>query len=351
MQSTTVGVQRHTERGREHGSGGRPKRGRRLATADRAALCFLALAALLGVLGVVARLRDLDAVAFVGGVCVVLMLVHIVWNSSAPLLAGPSRRTGRAGASDLERALGAEGLELCYQPQTTRAGRTAGMEALLRHRGRDGRREPPGPLIEEAERAGLMPRLTQFVLDTAVAQAAAWRREGLAVPVAVNVSPTDALVPGFPAEVRDCLRRNDLPGDALTIELTESAETRDVRALAEALADLRRQGVRVSLDDFGTGHSSIARLRELPVDELKIDRSFVSRMSADPKDEAVVRCSVDLARSLGLDVVAEGVETEEVRGLLEGMGVSVIQGWLVAPALSAADATGWLRRTAAPGCA
>ncbi|MGP3690496.1 EAL domain-containing protein [Streptomyces sp. IBSNAI002] len=345
-------VEQHTERTLEHDRARRPNQVRRLATADRAALCVLALAALLGILGVVARMRDLDAVAFVGGVCVVLILVHVVWNSSAPLFPGQSRRSGRSDGCDLERALGAEGLELYYQPQTTSLGRTAGMEALLRHRRRDGRREGPGPLIEEAEREGLMPRLTQFVLEEAVAQAAAWRKEGLAVPVAVNISPTDALVPGFPAEVRDCLRRNDLPGRALTIELTESAETRDVRALAVALGDLRRHGVRVSLDDFGTGHSSIARLRELPVDELKIDRSFVSRMSSDPKDAAVVRYSVGLAHSLGLDVVAEGVETEEVRGLLEGMGVTVIQGWLVAPALPAADATGWLLRTAgAPGAA
>ncbi|MFI8105895.1 EAL domain-containing protein [Streptomyces sp. NPDC086023] len=320
-----------------------PGRAHRRGPADVGALAVLAGVALLGLLGVVRRLRDLDALAFAGGTCVVLLLAWVVYGR----IDEKPEPTGAGGTSDLERALGGDALELHYQPQVNPAGKATGMEALLRRRPPGGRPESAVALIEHAERNGLMPRLTRYVLDTAVAQAAVWRREGLAVPVAVNISPADALVPGFPARVRACLRRHGLPGRALTVEVTESSAVPDVPALAAALAELRRHGVRVSLDDFGTGHSSIARLRELPVDELKIDRSFVSRMAGDPRDEAVVRCSVDLAHALGLDVVAEGVETEEDLLLLRGMGVPVIQGWLVSPALAAPEATGWLRRAAA----
>ncbi|MEV7417098.1 EAL domain-containing protein [Streptomyces sp. NPDC089919] len=317
-----------------------PSRG----TADAAALAVLALAALLGLLGVVGHLRDVDAAAFIGVVCVLLLLVRAV-------VCGPGRSAGPAGGSDLEQALGGACLELHYQPQVTPAGEVTGMEALLRRRRPGGRPESAVALIERAERSGLMPRLTRYVLDTAVEQAARWQREGLAVPVSVNISPNDALVPGFTAQVAACLRRHGLPGRALTVEVTENAAVPDGADLAAALDELRRHGVRISLDDFGTGHSSIARLRELPVDELKIDRSFVAGMAEDSRDAAVVRCAVGLACSLGLDVVAEGVETEADLRMLEGMGVPVIQGWLVSPAMAPADATGWLHRTAAAASA
>ncbi|MFE9560039.1 EAL domain-containing protein [Streptomyces sp. NPDC006487] len=310
-------------------------------SADTVALVALAVVALLGLLGVLTHLRDLDALAFIGATCVVLLLVRAVCSRNQC-----TEEAGGRCSSCLERALGGGALELHYQPQVTLSGEAVGMEALLRRRRPGGRPESAVALIERAEHRGLMPWLTRYVLDTAVAQAAAWHKEGLAVPVSVNISPTDALVPGFCADVRACLRRHGLPGRALTVEVTESASVPDVPALAAALAELRGQGVRISLDDFGTGHSSITRLRELPVDELKIDRSFVSRMADDPRDAAVIRCSVGLAHSLGLGVVAEGVETRTDLRLLECMGVTVIQGWFVSPALAATEATGWLRRAA-----
>ncbi|MCB5167491.1 EAL domain-containing protein [Streptomyces bambusae] len=260
-----------------------------------------------------------------------------------PAAHGPAAHD-RAG---LAAALDVGSLELHYQPQASPSGRPVGTEALLRPRGRDGRTQSPVPVVERAECTGLMPRLTQYVLDAALARAAAWYGTGLALPVAVNVPPTAASAPGFPAAVRDGLRRYGLPGRMLTVELTEGADTRDVPALAAALDELRTEGVRVSLDDFGTGYSSIARLRQLPVDELKIDRSFVARIADDPRDAAIVRCSVDLARCLGLDVVAEGVETEAQLALLAGWGVGAVQGWWVSRALPAAAATAWLRRAAA----
>ncbi|WP_405497468.1 EAL domain-containing protein [Streptomyces sp. NBC_00096] len=292
----------------------------------------------------VAKQERYFTVAVFGGVCLALLLARVFGGRSGRPCGGPPDESGPDDVRDLERALGGGSLELHYQPQVTLCGRAAGMEALLRRRRLDGGRELPGPLIERAERDGLMPPLTRYVLDTAIAQAAAWREEGLAVPVSVNISPACALAPGFPVVVRDLLRGHGLPGESLTVEVTESSETRDVAALAVALAELRGLGVRTSLDDFGTGHSSIVRLRELPLDEMKIDRSFVSRMAEDPRDAAVVRCSVDLAHSLGLDVVAEGVESRQDVHLLEAMGVPVVQGWLVSPALPAADATGWLRQ-------
>jgi EAL domain-containing protein (putative c-di-GMP-specific phosphodiesterase class I) len=134
------------------------------------------------------------------------------------------------------------------------------------------------------------------------------------------------------------------------LEITERLLLDDSRRAADTLDELRRHGVGMSLDDFGTGHSSLVRLRSLPVGELKIDRSFVSRMAADGHDAAVVRCSVQLAHSLGLTVVAEGVEDDETWEQLHAMGVDAVQGWLVSAALPVDQATAWLkvRCTGAP---
>jgi EAL domain-containing protein (putative c-di-GMP-specific phosphodiesterase class I) len=181
------------------------------------------------------------------------------------------------------------------------------------------------------------------VLEAAVTQLAAWRAEGMTVQVAVNVSPRDVLRPGFARSIAERLEFHEVPPDALQLEITERLLLEDGQVAAATLEELRGHGVGMSLDDFGTGYSSLVRLRALPVGELKIDRSFVSRMVADDHDAAVVLCSVQLAHSLGLTVVAEGVEDDETWERLHAMGCDAVQGWLVSAALPADQATAWLR--------
>ncbi|PYC78379.1 GGDEF-domain containing protein [Streptomyces tateyamensis] len=251
---------------------------------------------------------------------------------------------------DLRRALETGEVQLHYQPKVAFDGRVVGLEALLRWE-RPGRgRVSPDEFVGLAESSGLMPRLTDYVLEAAIGQLADWRSQGLQVQVAVNVSPRDVLNPGFARRVAGHLERHQVPAHALQLEITERLLLDDSRLAADTLAELRGHGVGMSLDDFGTGHSSLVRLRSLPVGELKIDRSFVSRMVADHHDAAVVRCSVELAHSLGLTVVAEGVEDDETWERLHGLGVDAVQGWLVSAALPADQATAWLRvhRTGPP---
>ncbi|MEY9966310.1 diguanylate cyclase (GGDEF)-like protein [Streptacidiphilus sp. MAP12-16] len=251
------------------------------------------------------------------------------------------QRLGLLG--DLRRALDTGDVEIHYQPKVAFDGHVVGLEALVRWDRVGHGPVSPDEFVGLAESSGLMPRLTDYVLEAAVTQLAAWRAEGMAVQVAVNVSPRDVLRPGFARSIADRLARHDVPAGALQLEITERLLLEDGQLAADTLEELRRHGVGMSLDDFGTGYSSLVRLRRLPVGELKIDRSFVSRMVADDHDAAVVRCSVQLAHSLGLTVVAEGVEDDETWEQLESMGCDAVQGWLVSAALPAEQATAWLR--------
>jgi diguanylate cyclase (GGDEF)-like protein len=250
---------------------------------------------------------------------------------------------------DLRRALDSAEVRLHYQPKVAFDGRVVGLEALVRW-DRAGRGPVnPEEFVELAESSGLMPHLTDYVLDAAVRQLAEWHGQGLPIQVAVNVSPRDMLRPGFAASVADRLTRYGLPPRALQLEITERLLLEDGPLASDTLEELRRHGIGMSLDDFGTGYSSLSRLRRLPVGELKIDRSFVSRMIADDHDAAVVRWSVQLAHSLGLTVVAEGVEDDETWDRLSAMGCDAVQGWLVSAALPADQATAWLRIRATAG--
>lgn len=244
---------------------------------------------------------------------------------------------------DLRRALDNGDVQLHYQPKVAFDGRVVGLEALVRW-DRAGRGPvSPEEFVSLAESSGLMPHLTDYVLEAAIAQLARWRADGIEVQVAVNVSPRDVLRPGFAAGVAGRLARHAVPPRALQLEITERLLLEDGQLAADTLEELRGHGVSMSLDDFGTGYSSLVRLRRLPVGELKIDRSFVSRMVADDHDAAVVRCSVQLAHSLGLTAVAEGVEDDETWSRLQGMGCDAVQGWLVSAALPPTQITDWLR--------
>jgi diguanylate cyclase len=250
---------------------------------------------------------------------------------------------------DLRRALDAHEVQLHYQPKVRFDGQVAGLEALVRWVHPERGKVPPDEFIAIAESSGLMPHLTEYVLETALGQVALWRAQGLYVPVAVNVSPRDVHTPGFAGSVAARLARHKVPAGALQLEITEHVLLEDPQRAADTLNGLTGHGVKMSLDDFGTGYSSLVHLRRLPVSELKIDRSFVARLAVDTEDAEIVRCTVDLAHSLGLLVVAEGVEDDETWERLRDLGCDAVQGWLVAAAMPPEETTAWLRARGSRG--
>ncbi|MGW0820809.1 putative bifunctional diguanylate cyclase/phosphodiesterase [Streptomyces sp. NPDC002845] len=250
---------------------------------------------------------------------------------------------------DLRRSLDAHEVQLHYQPKVRFDGQVAGLEALVRWVHPERGKVPPDEFIAIAESSGLMPHLTEYVLETALGQVARWRAQGLHVPVAVNVSPRDVHTPGFAGAVAARLARHGVPAGALQLEITEHVLLEDPQRAADTLAGLTGHGVKMSLDDFGTGYSSLVHLRRLPVSELKIDRSFVARLAVDTEDAEIVRCTVDLAHSLGLLVVAEGVEDDETWERLRDLGCDAVQGWLVAAAMPPDETTAWLRARGSRG--
>ena len=200
---------------------------------------------------------------------------------------------------------------------------------------------PATDFVALAERSGLIHPLTRLVLDRAVAACAGWQHLAPGVGVSVNVSARSLGDDGIVRLVDRMLRKHRLPATLLTLEITESHIMATPDVTLEILLALRRRGVGLSVDDFGTGYSSLSYLRRLPVDEVKVDRSFVHRMAHDRDDEAIVRSVVQLARELGLRVVAEGVEDEPTWRALAALGVDEIQGWVTAKAMPPAEFERW----------
>jgi diguanylate cyclase (GGDEF)-like protein len=253
-------------------------------------------------------------------------------------------------AAELRAALAdPEQLVLHFQPQVDLdSGRVVSLEALVRWQHPRHGLLTPDRFLALAEEHALMHPLTLAVVDRALRQQRAWRRAGLDLVVSVNVSAADLLDSGFPDEVADCLRTHGTPEGALRLELTESTVMREEGRALDTLARLSEIGVSLSLDDFGTGYSSLAHLKRLPVHELKIDRSFVLDMLTDRDDAVIVRSMVELGRSLGLRVVAEGVETPEHLEQLRYFGCHVAQGYVFSAALPASRLAGWLREHRPP---
>jgi diguanylate cyclase (GGDEF)-like protein len=236
-------------------------------------------------------------------------------------------------------------LQVHYQPKVSlSSGAVVGVEALLRWHHPQRGLVMPDEFIPMAEHSGLMAPLTEHVIDQSLAQVSRWRIAGLEVPVAVNVSMRDLHGPDLVGVVAGALERHDLPASMLVLELTERVLTRSSHEVTATLNALRRLGVSASLDDFGTGYSSMVLLKELPVSEIKIDRSFVSRLTADPGDVTIVRSIVELAHGLGMTAVAEGVESEQVWDLLQRLDCDAVQGWYVSRPMEAESATAWLLR-------
>lgn len=214
-------------------------------------------------------------------------------------------------AGELPRALESDELVLHYQPQVRiEDGRVLSVEALARWQHPQRGLLGPDSFIAAAEQTGLIGPLTHRVLDLALAQCARWNRDGHPLTVAVNLSVRNLLDPHLVADVEAALERHGLPASSLELEITESAAMVDPRRATRTLEELDRLGVVLSVDDFGTGHSSLGYLHQLPVRRLKIDRSFVTDLLTDPVSEAIVRSTIELAEALHLDVVAEGVEDD-----------------------------------------
>jgi diguanylate cyclase (GGDEF)-like protein len=265
----------------------------------------------------------------------------------------PARHADSSGhlalVEELRTALSRGQLVLHHQPQLDVAtGATVGVEALVRWqhpvRGLLG----PGDFLPLAEVHGLMGRLTEEVLVQAVRQAAEWRRNGLDLRMSVNLSASNLLDAGLPRRVDDLLTTHGLPPEGLVLEVTESVLLTDPDRSLAVVGGLAELGVTVSIDDFGTGYSSLAYLRDLPVSELKLDRSFTIDLLTDDRTEAIVASTIELAHRLGLRVVAEGVEDEATLHHLRSLDCDTSQGYLHARPLPADGLEQWLARTAAP---
>jgi len=250
-------------------------------------------------------------------------------------------------ASELRQALARDELLLHYQPEVAIPGeRVQRVEALARWRHPQRGLIPPTSFIPLAEETGLITALTQWVLETALRQCRAWCDAGYALGVAVNLSVRTLHDPSFPDTVAWLLRRYGVAPSMLTLEMTESTLMSKPPQAHAALTRLAAQGVAIAIDDFGTGYSSLGYLRRLPVDELKIDKSFVLGMAADAKDTAIVRSIVAMSHHLGLRVVAEGVEDRASWDALASMGCDMAQGYYLSRPLPAPALRQWLDHSA-----
>jgi len=262
-------------------------------------------------------------------------------HAPCPAADGP---TALEVAAELRAGIAAGELELHVQPQIAAAGgELVAVEALVRWRHPRRGLLMPDAFLPAVEHTSVMRLLTERVIADALDCAVAWRdSEGLTLPVAVNVSAANLLDPGFTDTVAAQLRRTGADPSLLRVEVTENAVMTDVDRATAVLERLRALGVELALDDFGTGYSSLQRLKLLPVDELKIDRSFVKGMEDDHRDAAIVQAAVDLGRRLGLRVVAEGVETASMREHLADQGCDVLQGYHIARPLPPAELGAWI---------
>ena len=248
---------------------------------------------------------------------------------------------------DLRQALANREFELHYQPKVDLdSGRIYGVEALARWTHPQRGPVAPEEFVGVMEQTGLIRPFTLWAIEHAMRQCVAWQAEGLDLSVAVNLSMQSLLDPQFPEQLLERLGQCVLPQPRLVLEITESVFLREHAKVRQVLTLLRSHGVLFSIDDFGTGHSSLSRLRRLPVSELKIDRSFVKDMKNNRDDMVIVSSTVDLARNLGLGVIAEGVEDARTLELLQSMGCRHVQGHYISPPLPAEDFARFLAGTA-----
>lgn len=232
--------------------------------------------------------------------------------------------------NDLRGAIHREDVEVWYQPKISLPdGRPVGAEALVRWRHSEYGWLPPDEFVRAAEEAGTIVHLTRYVLRRAILDCRKWQEAGHKLNVSVNISARDLCDDYLPYYVLQLLKESEVEPCRLTLEVTESSVMQNVRRAITVLDCLRDVGVRISMDDFGTGQSSLAQLRNIPLHELKVDKSFILSLPDNAQDAAIVRATVDLAHSLNLEVVAEGVENEEALRMLSGIGCEQAQGYFM----------------------
>jgi diguanylate cyclase (GGDEF)-like protein len=252
-------------------------------------------------------------------------------------------------AAELHEAIQRRELVMHFQPKVSLAsGRVEGLEALARWPHPRLGLLPPGAFIDLAETAGLMPALTSLALDAAMCECKSWLAGGLEVSVAVNLSAESLRDDRIVGEVEELLERHGLPGRLLQLELTEDSLVCDPESARRVLGRVRDLGVSIAIDDFGTGYSSLAHIKDLPVDELKIDRSFVAGLASGTAEIAIIRSTIQLAHDLGLRVVAEGVEDEPTLDALRTLGCNLAQGYHVSRPLPSQEFESWLYQNALP---
>jgi diguanylate cyclase (GGDEF)-like protein len=246
--------------------------------------------------------------------------------------------------SDLRESIAAGQLALEYQPKTSLTGHAVtGVEALVRWIHPVRGVVSPDEFIAVAEQTGLIGPLTDWVLKTALNQCRRWLDDGLDINVAVNISPRTLHDATFPTRLADLLSAARVPSSKLTLEITEGALMGDPDRAIDMLWDLRRAGVRLSVDDLGVGHSSLSYLKRLPVHEIKIDKSFVTNMADDPDDEAIVTAVVEMIHQLRMQVVAEGVEDERTWRRLQALGADAAQGYWMSRPLPPGQLPAWVQ--------
>ena len=252
------------------------------------------------------------------------------------------RQLGLMG--DLRQSIARGELRLKFQPKVDLAQRQVRhVEALLRWNHATLGAIPPDEFIPLAERSGFVHELTRYVVESALRQNSLWREAGLDLGVAINLSAMDLMDADLPEFIQDCQRRHRVPPARIILEVTEGALMRDVDYAVRMLHRLRAGGIRLSIDDFGTGYSSLAQLKRMPVDELKIDKSFVMQMTEGSDDAVIVRSTIELGHNMGLSVIAEGVENDASLALLRSYRCDMVQGYYFSPPLEASELQDWCR--------
>lgn len=245
---------------------------------------------------------------------------------------------------DLRRAIGSSELSLHYQPKVDmRSHAVRSLEALVRWHHPEHGPIAPSEFVPLAERAGTVALLTNWVIRAALRQMQQWSEIGFEPDISINLSAVDLADPELERSILQHTRTFGIRPQRIVFEITESAVMRETRSVIVAMERLRKHGFRFSVDDFGTGYSSLAQFKQLPVDEIKIDKSFVIDLKAGSDDEAIVRSTIDLGHNLGVKVVAEGVETAEGWRLLLALGCDMAQGYLISAPLPAADVVSRLK--------
>ena len=252
--------------------------------------------------------------------------------------------TRLALVGQMKQALETDEIELYYQPKAELlTGAIKGAEALVRWHHSERGLMSPDEFMPVTENTGLIEPFTRYVMEAAVKQASAWQQAGYDLSIAVNVSARSLVDHKLPTDLEELLERYSVNPSMIRLEITESAVMEDPVGALAVLDRLHEAGVALALDDFGTGYSSLSYLKRLPVDEIKIDKSFVINMHRDEDDAVIVSSTIDLARNLGLAVVAEGVETEEHWKRLADLGCDLAQGYYLSPAIAAGEFMQWLR--------